>query len=1079
MITYKMEEKIPVVENEKKIITFWKENDIYVKSTRKTQQCNETFTMLDGPPFASGIPHSGNILVSVVKDIISRYKTMEGFSIPRLLGFDCHGLPIENIIENKLGIKIRKEILEYGIDNYNKECRKVVLQCVDEWGEMFQRIGRWNEFPNYYKTMDTPFMESVWWVFKQLFEKGLVYKGYKILPYSTALSTSLSNFEAKMDYRNVEEDTIIVSFPVINIQENNKFHNTTLIAWTTTPWTLPSNLALCVNDKLTYVKVHDKKDGKYYIMEKTLVSSVYKVPKNQKPADFYEIVSEFQGSELVGLDYEPLFNYMTYMKQDGAFKVISDDYVTNTSGTGIVHIAPYYGEDDFRVCLKHGIVTKEGKNMISSIDERGCYTEQVIDYVGRYVKDCDKDIIQYIKQKGKLISKFKHEHEYPFCWRSHTPLLYRAMNEWFVNVEMIKDNLIENNKKINWVPDFMGSKKFGNWLEDAKDWCVSRSRYWGTPIPIWISDITDEIICIGSIEELETLAGLEKGTINDLHREHIDKILIPSKVHKGDILHRIDPVFDCWFESGSVPYAYIHYPFENNDKVPIPIDFISEASDQCRGWFYTLNVLSTALFDKPAFNNVIATGLVLAKDGTKMSKHLGNYVNPTEILGKYGADALRLYLINSPVVRGETMCFDEENITIILKNVIIPLMNSFNFVKEYIDKYLMAYNEQVLYSDDFNIVDSKLDYWIIGKMNKFIDEFAKSIKFYRLYDVYDYLTTFIECLNNGYIKLNRQTLKGKGVTKDQYKNSLLLLCCVIYNTSLVISPVLPFLSEYLYQQLQGICDISSIGLSYKKSVHLCEYKNDLILITSKLGYRNDSVDTMRSVISLIHQIRNENGMNVKMPIRTVRIYGTYDKLLKLIKLERYIKEETNILSIEYCTDIDRYIVYKIKPNFKTLGKTYGRLIKNIINHMNEMTHTEINKIRTNGYFCYNDINITNDFYDISVEIENINKHIGKINNGILIMLDTQQDEETKKLYFARVFATFIQKMRKNVKLHSYQKVTLSYDTVSRFMSDVIVEKWDYINDIITSEIKAGDKFIVEDVLEFNGEYINIKLYHKD
>lgn len=610
-----------------------------------------------------------HILAGTIKDTVTRYATQTGHYVERRAGWDCHGLPVEFEIDKTLGITSRDQVLEMGIGTYNAHCRGIVTRYTSEWQTTVNRLGRWIDFENDYKTMNPDFMESVWWVFKQVFDKGLVYQGFKVMPYSTFCGTPLSNFEAGQNYKDVEDPACVVSFPVVGAADG-----ASLLAWTTTPWTLPSNLALCVNESFEYLKIKDVKSGNvYFLMESRLVQIYPQMGgKKWKAADngkLFEVLQRLKGTELVGMQYEPLFDYFKE-RFPLAFRVISDAYVTSEGGTGIVHQAPAFGEDDFRVCLKHGVMTKQ--DVACPVDANGCFTDEVPEFKGRLVKEADEDICEHLKQAGRLVNKAKYMHSYPFCWRSDTPLIYKVVPSWFVGVETFKDKLIKNNADTYWVPNFVKEGRFHNWLADARDWCVSRNRFWGTPIPIWANEEMTELVCIGSVAELEEKAGLPKGSVTDLHRESIDDIVIKGK--DGQPLKRIDEVFDCWFESGSMPYAQHHYPFENKERFEkgFPAHFIAEGLDQTRGWFYTLMVLSTALFDKPAFTNLIVNGMVLASDGKKMSKRLQNYPKPELVLNQYGADALRMYLINSPVVRAEPLKFKEEGVKGVVRDIMIP-----------------------------------------------------------------------------------------------------------------------------------------------------------------------------------------------------------------------------------------------------------------------------------------------------------------------------------------------------------------------------------------------------------------------
>ena len=591
-------DKRSLPEIERSILKFWKEKKIFEMSV-ENREGQESFVFYDGPPFATGLPHYGHILAGTIKDVVARYKTMKGFHVPRRFGWDCHGLPIENEIEKEHKFKSASDIEGFGIANFNEECRKIVFRYSSEWKSTVERMGRFVSFDQTYRTMDLSFMESVWWVFGQLWEKDLIYEGFKVMGYSPALGTPLSNFEMNLNYREVDDPSLTMKFRM-------QGGNTHLLVWTTTPWTLPSNLCLAVAAKETYVKIKDNDTEESYIIAKERLSSYY------KKEDAYTIEEEMKGSDLVGKTYQPLFPY--FAGQKNAFKILEADFVTLSNGTGIVHLAPAFGEDDFAVCRKENI------ELVCPIDVNCNFTEEVPEFQGVFVKDADKEIIRLLKGEGKVFQHTTIRHRYPFCWRTDKPLIYRAVTTWFVAVEKIKDRLIENNKQINWVPGHVKKGRFGKWLENARDWAISRNRYFGTPIPIWRSEDGDVRI-ISSVKELSEKSG--KDGIDDIHRHFIDDLTFEED---GKIFKRIPEVFDCWFESGSMPYAQNHFPFENEEETMknFPADFIAEGLDQTRGWFYTLNVLSTALFDKPAFRNVIVNGIVLAEDGHKMSKRLKN-----------------------------------------------------------------------------------------------------------------------------------------------------------------------------------------------------------------------------------------------------------------------------------------------------------------------------------------------------------------------------------------------------------------------------------------------------------------------
>lgn len=619
----------------------------------------------------------------------------------RRFGWDCHGLPIEYEIDKTLNIKGPEDVQAMGIAAYNGECRKIVSRYADEWRKQVARLGRWIDFDNDYKTMYPWFMESVWWVFRELYNKSLVYRGVKVMPFSTQCNTPLSNFESGQNYKEVVDPAVIVSFPLVSDP------TVSLIAWTTTPWTLPSNLALCVNPTSDYIKVECAKTSRKYILMEARISVLFKKPTE------YKVIARLKGKELEGEYYVPLFDYFVEkMKANGAFRVLTDGYVTEESGTGVVHQAPYFGEDDNRVCLANKVIFKDG-DIVCPVDESGRFTKEVSHFAGQYVKDADKEIIKHLKKAERLVSASTTKHNYPFCWRSDTPLIYKAVPSWFVKVEQASQQLLKNNADTYWVPGFVKEKRFGNWLKDARDWAISRNRYWGTPIPLWISEDGEEIMCVGSIGELEELSGQK---ITDLHREFVDQIQIPSKEGRG-MLKRVSEVFDCWFESGSMPYAQNHYPFENRETFEknFPADFIAEGIDQTRGWFYTLLVLSTLLFDRAPFKNLIVNGMVLAADGQKMSKRKKNYPDPILVVNDYGADALRLYLVNSPVVRAENLRFKEEGVRSILKDCFLPWYNAYRFLIQNIEVYSNDTNEQFkLYSLKRLAPENYMDKWILS-----------------------------------------------------------------------------------------------------------------------------------------------------------------------------------------------------------------------------------------------------------------------------------------------------------------------------------------------------------------------------
>lgn len=636
---------------------------------------------------------------------------MKGYHVERRFGWDTHGLPIEHEIDKKFKISGKQAVMEMGLDKYNDECRAIVMRYSSEWRSTIERLGRWIDFDNDYKTMDTPFMESLWWAFKQLSDKGQVYRGHRVMPYSTVLTTSLSNFEANQNYQDVTDPAVVVSFPLVNDP------NTKLLAWTTTPWTLPTNLGLCVHPEFEYVKILDEKSGDHYILLEKLMTTLYKDPKKAK----FKVVEKIKGKDMLGWTYEPLFDYYYDEFKDVAFKVLNGTYVTDDSGTGIVHQAPAFGEDDFNIAKEAGIVT-EDRPPPDPLDETARYLARVKDFEGMHVKEADKHIVKALKAKGRLIVESQLRHSYPMCPRSDTPLIYRAVPSWFVRIPEIVPKMLQNIESSHWVPSFVKDRRFANWIENARDWNVSRNRYWGTPIPIWVSDDGEERVTVGSIAELKELSGYE-GDLTDIHRDRIDHITIPSKQGKGQ-LKRTEEVFDCWYESGSMPFASQHYPFENEDKFhkSFPGNFIAEGLDQTRGWFYTLVVMGTHLFDKMPFQNCVVNGIVLAEDGKKMSKRLKNYPDPTLVMEKYGSDALRMYLINSPVVRAEPLRFKESGVKEVVQKVLLPLWNSYNFFDAQVALLKKVENVDYMWDPTMESTNANvMDKWILASCQSLLE----------------------------------------------------------------------------------------------------------------------------------------------------------------------------------------------------------------------------------------------------------------------------------------------------------------------------------------------------------------------
>ncbi|CBI36641.3 unnamed protein product, partial [Vitis vinifera] len=1009
---------------EENILELWSEIKAFETQLKRTENLPE-YVFYDGPPFATGLPHYGHILAGTIKDIVTRYQSMTGHHVTRRFGWDCHGLPM-------------------GIDKYNEECRSIVTRYVEEWEKIITRTGRWIDFRNDYKTMDLKFMESVWWVFAQLFEKGLVYRGFKVMPYSTGCKTPLSNFEANSNYKDVPDPELIVSFPIVDDPDKAAF-----LAWTTTPWTLPSNLALCVNANFVYVKVRNKYSGKVYVVAESRLSEL----PTEKPKQVeFEVVEKILGASLVGRKYEPLFNYFMEFS-DAAFRVLSDNYVTDDSGTGIVHCAPAFGEDDYRVCVENQIIDK-GEDLIVAVDDDGCFTGRITDFSGRYVKDADKDIIEAIKRKGRLIKSGRFTHSYPFCWRSDTPLIYRAVPSWFVKVENLKEQLLENNKQTYWVPDFVKEKRFHNWLENARDWAISRSRFWGTPLPLWISEDGEEKIVMDSIEKLEKLSGVK---VTDLHRHKIDHITIPSsRGPEFGVLRRVDDVFDCWFESGSMPYAYIHYPFENFELFEnnFPGHFVAEGLDQTRGWFYTLMVLSTALFGKPAFRNLICNGLVLAEDGKKMSKRLKNYPSPTEVIDEYGADALRLYIINSPVVRAEPLRFKKEGVHGVVKGVFLPWYNAYRFLVQNARRLEVEGVGPFIPIDGVTLQKSSnvLDQWINSATQSLVHFVRQEMDAYRLYTVVPYLVKFLDYLTNTYVRFNRKRLKGRTGEGD-CRTALSTLYYVLLTSCKVMAPFTPFFTEVLYQNLRKVSNGS------EESIHYCSFPQE----EGQRGERiEQSVARMTTIIDLARNIRERHNKPVKTPLREMVVVHPDQEFLDDIagKLKEYVLEELNIRSLVPCNDPLKYASLRAEPDFSVLGKRLGKSMGVVAKEVKAMSQEDILAFEKAGEVTISnhclkltDIKVFRDFK----RPENMTaEEIDASGDGdVVVILDLRPDESLFEAGIAREVVNRIQKLRKKAALEPTDMVEVYFESLDEDLSamqQVLDSQEVYIRDALGSPL---------------------------
>ncbi|EMW8926594.1 MULTISPECIES: isoleucine--tRNA ligase [Morganellaceae] len=979
------------VDAEHDMLQFWETHSVFQASLEQSKD-KPKFVFYDGPPFATGLPHHGHLVASTIKDIIPRYQTMLGHYVERRFGWDCHGLPIEHEIDKSLGMSAKEAVEKFGIAKYNDECRGIVQRYTQEWEKTITRLGRWVDFDNDYRTLEPWYMESVWWVFKQLWDKGLVYQGEKVVAYSTELETVLSNFEATSNYKDVQDPAISVLF---KLEDEDCY----LAAWTTTPWTLPSNLALCVNPDFDYVKVLDQSVGKKFWIAKELLESFSK-------GRSVEVLATTKGSDLASKSYTPIFPYFVQHKAKGAFKVLADTFVSQESGTGIVHMAPAFGEEDQRVCRENGIEVS-----VCPLDSRGRFTSEVSDFARVYVKDADKSIIQTIKERGLLYRHDTLMHSYPFCPRSDTPIIYRTVPSWYIGVTQLRDKLVENNNKIKWVPEHIQQGRMGKWLENAIDWAVSRNRYWGTPLPIWINDVTDKPYCVGSIEELTSLTGAQ---IEDLHRDHIDHLTFTLAGEDG-VYRRIPEVFDCWFESGSMPYAQVHYPFENKQEfeASFPASFIAEGVDQTRGWFYTLQVLSECLFGKPAFTNVIVNGIVMAEDGKKMSKRLKNYTAPDILMEQYGADALRLYLINSGLVKAEEQKFSDKGVQEMVRQVLLPWYNGFKFFKTYAD------------IDGWKVDDSAptrnvLDRWIVSRLESLKEKVNAEMQAYHLYEVVPALFEFMEDLTNWYIRLNRARYWQPDMNKDKESAYATLYYCLDTFTTLM-APFTPFLSEFIYQQLKEYDENAERPLS----VHLRRYPQTVREL--KLPELETSVRSFQHLIIMGRQMRNDIKVKLKTPLSQATVLHRDKTVLDDIRrLSDYIKAELNFKSLSFSTEEGKFIDLYAKANYPALGKRLGKQMKHYANLIANLVPTDIDQLQQVGFL---DIDGQRFSEEDIVIYRKAKEGVNAVSNRYISMeFEPKLTEELVAEGMIREVVSRIQKLRKSSGFGVTDKISVSMNT---------------------------------------------------
>nr|WP_312291478.1 isoleucine--tRNA ligase [Clostridium chromiireducens] len=1022
------------VNMEKDIAKLWKERDI-IKKSFDSNQDGEYFTFYDGPPTANGRPHVGHILTRVMKDIIPRYKVMKGHRVLRKAGWDTHGLPVELEIEKKLGISGKEQIEDFGVENFIKECKDSVFSYVSLWEEMSHQIGFWVDMEDPYVTYHDDYIESEWWALKKLWDKGLLYKGHKVMPYCPRCGTALSSHEVAQGYKDVKDLTATAKFKVKG--EENKY----ILAWTTTPWTLPSNLALCINKAYTYADV--KVGEEVYVLAKDLIGTVLGDTE-------HEVIKEYKGEELLGTEYEQL---LPFAKVEGkAFVVIHGDYVTLSDGTGIVHIAPAYGEDDSLVAKQNGIT------FVNLVDASGNFVEEVTPWAGKFVKKCDESICNYLEENNKLFNKHKHLHSYPHCWRCDTPLLYYPKDSWFVAMTQMRDKLLENNNKVNWYPDNIRTGRFGKFLENVIDWGISRDRYWGTPLPIWQCECGHRD-CIGSRAELEEKATTDCKGI-ELHKPYVDGIKLKCS-ECGKEMSRTNEVIDCWFDSGSMPFAQWHYPFENKEKFEknFPAQFISEAVDQTRGWFYTLMALSTCLFDTNPFENCIVLGHVLDKKGLKMSKSKGNVVDPFEVLNSQGADATRWHFYTASAPWLPTR-FSVDDVAETQRKFLGTLWNVYSFYVLYaeIDNF-----DPTNYADF--VSDNVMDKWIISKLNTLIETVDDGLNTYKITQAALAIEDFTDELSNWYVRRNRSRYWTQELTDDKI-GAYVTLYKVLVNLVKVASPFVPFMTEEIYQNL-----VLNLDKNAPESIHLCTWPEvNKEAINEEL---EKEMDLAYTLVKLGRSARNAANIKNRQPLSEL--------LISTKSLPEYygdiVKEELNIKMVELGADLSKYVNFEIKPNLPVIGKMYGKLIPQIRKAISEKNQMELaQKIQNGGSetIVVNDIEIVLTNENLLVTMQGLEGYAFAGEGELGVVLDTTVTPELQEEGHVREIISKIQNMRKDKGFEVADRINL-YVANNNMLIDIIRKFEETIKkETLTSEIIYNQETAYSETV-INGEVLNMNV----
>ena len=1005
---------------EEKVLDRWeKDNTFQVSVDSKPEESEYVF--YDGPPFANGLPHHGHLLTGYVKDVVPRFQTMKGKKVERRFGWDCHGLPAEMEVEKELQGSGRSEITEYGIDKFNERCEESVLRFTEEWEKTVTRQARWVDFENDYKTMDPSYMESVMWAFKQLWEKDLIYEAFRVMPYSWGAETPLSNFEIRLDdaTRPRQDPAVTVAFDLDT--KENESEKVRLLAWTTTPWTLPSNLALAVGAEIEYSKLKDS-DGTIWIIASNALS------RYEEQLEDMEDLGTIRGSELIGKKYKPLFDFFDY--RTDAFKVLEADWIDDQEGTGIVHMAPGFGEDDQTVCEANDISIGD----VVPVDDKGCYTKEVKTWKGMNVFDANPEIISTLKSNGQLLRHDSYEHNYPHCWRTDTPIIYKAISSWYVKVTDLTEQLLANNQAINWIPGHVQNGRFGMWLEGARDWSISRNRFWGSPIPVWKSDNSDypRVDVYGSIEEIEKDFGVKP---DNLHRPFIDELTRPNPDDPTgkSFMHRVPEVLDCWFESGSMPFAQVHYPFENKEWFDdhFPADFIVEYINQTRGWFYTLHVLATALFDRPAFQNVICHGILLAEDGAKLSKKLRNYTEPNEIFVKQGSDALRWYLMSANIVRGGDSRISDNGIDDVVRHVLLPIWNAYSFFTLYanVDGYEAKFRTES---------EHLLDRYLLAKTRQLVESVDSKMEDYDLPGATESIQAFIDALNNWYIRRSRdrfwekRTKENENEKKDAYDT----LYTVLKIFSQVSAPFLPMIMEEIHT-----------GLTGEQSVHLTDWPDSEILPEDKPLVEN--MDRIRDAASTALRLREDEGIRVRLPLSSMVIAGPGSSSLS--NFLELLTDEVNVKEIKLIEDLDKYATYSLQPNGSLLGPRLGKEVQSVFAAA-KSGDWELNE---DGTAKVADVLLNAEEFELGLQ-----PHEGitaaTLNSGdAIIILDTEITEDLAKEGIARDVIRQVQQARRDAELVVTDRIQIWLDGGETILEGVKTFEEYVASQILATEIIYG------------------------